>query len=1026
MAAARINALLGGALAVLQTIALFWFATPTGLPLDDAWIHQVVARTFAESGTLGYAPGEHGAAATSYLWAALLAVNFRWLHVDPVRWAFALNLVAQLATGQLLFALLARGEPAEERSTARLGAFACALLACTSANVLWYAHSGMEAALFVALSVTAVWAATAPAASLRLALLAGVASGLAGLTRPEGAPLCALLVGHVVLRRRSIPDAWRRMAAIAGPALIAGVLYVGSNLAKTGHATPTTLSGRRWLWFEMTAGLSGFDRARDFVEAWITRLSSYTFDTGAAAAWVMVALAAYGAYRILRCQNDGARLLFAWAALHTVAYVFMLPTPGHGGRYQPFVPLLYVVSIAQGTRVVAQALARTVLRGGARVSAAFSFAALLPWVVLGLACTAKLRDAHALAVAHIDGTEIATGRFVDALPRGELVASFDIGGIGWATRRPILDAGGLSDPSTATLLQQGRIWQHLASRGVRWIVLPEGGEPVLPVIDRFVSRLHLDNPAVRLTRVHQEETPFERWQPAILATWNAAPKQVVYRLELTGAPGPPDVPLPPAAARRAIHDEAGLLPTNERLRAERSLAVLEAWGVPVNVHLLARADARPLAGRGEEGCTIHLGAWGIESAGCDAVADPAVLQSVLHEHVGRYLVVWDLGGAARAVPHAIALARRLRDPRFHPPLAPVAMPQEEQRPSTAGWGLGVVVGIFAALFAVQQGHAWRRRSQRAAGACGLAPAVLAVLALLSCRGEQADLVRAATQGRAATESALARGTGLEARGGGGQTALLAAAGAGDPDVIALLLAHGALPTATDDEGATALHHAARRGCTSCTMLLARAGTPLDAVAGVRKRTALHDATVTTAADVVRALLAAGARPDVRDGLGETALHLVMRADPARSTPILGLLLGAGADRRIADARGFTALHAAAAAGNLVAIRELAPGAGADLLAKETPSGETAVETATRYRQGLAADALLRSGALWRTTTDLPPLHDAARADDVTQAAALLAAGADPLRQVDGKTALAIARESASRRVEALLSSSKAP
>ena len=105
---ARDELVMRGVLAGAQLAALLWFAVPRGLPLDDAWIHQVVARTFAETGTLGYAPGEHGAAATSYLWAALLAVNFKVVHMSPVRWAFGLNAVASLVTGQALYALLAR------------------------------------------------------------------------------------------------------------------------------------------------------------------------------------------------------------------------------------------------------------------------------------------------------------------------------------------------------------------------------------------------------------------------------------------------------------------------------------------------------------------------------------------------------------------------------------------------------------------------------------------------------------------------------------------------------------------------------------------------------------------------------------------------------------------------------------------------------------------------------------------------------------------------------------------------------
>ena len=98
-------------LAVVQAAAIAWFSPGPGLPLDDAWIHQVVARTFADTGTLGYAPGQHGAAATSYLWAALLAIDFKIRLLEPTRWALVLNGLAALATGQLLHSIILRARP---------------------------------------------------------------------------------------------------------------------------------------------------------------------------------------------------------------------------------------------------------------------------------------------------------------------------------------------------------------------------------------------------------------------------------------------------------------------------------------------------------------------------------------------------------------------------------------------------------------------------------------------------------------------------------------------------------------------------------------------------------------------------------------------------------------------------------------------------------------------------------------------------------------------------------------------------
>jgi ankyrin repeat protein len=121
-------------------------------------------------------------------------------------------------------------------------------------------------------------------------------------------------------------------------------------------------------------------------------------------------------------------------------------------------------------------------------------------------------------------------------------------------------------------------------------------------------------------------------------------------------------------------------------------------------------------------------------------------------------------------------------------------------------------------------------------------------------------------------------------------------------------------------------------------------------------------------------------------------------------------------------RGFTTLHAAAFADQLTLLGELLPDAKAPaaLLEKETPMGETAVEIALRYRRDRAADLLLRHGASLRRSAALPPLHDAARMDSVARVATLLTAGAECDALFQGKSALALAREHGSRRVESLL------
>lgn len=1040
------------ALAGAQLAAIAWFSPGRGLPLDDAWIHQVVARTFAETGTLGYAPGQHGAAATSYLWAALLAVNFAIFRVDPTWWALFLNGASALASGQLLFTLLCRARPVDAGPWAWRGAaFATTLFACASPNVLWFVCSGMEAVPFIALSLAAVGSATAPGRKLRSAVGCGLAAGALALLRPDAVPLGAILAGWALLRAKDV----RRALAIAAPWAVSVAIYVGSNVVKTGQAMPSTLAGRRWLWFEGTLGLSRGDRVLDFLDAWGTRLSSYTFDTSLAVLWALTAVAAYGAFRLVRPASradagetpsvgDGLLLSFAWGLLHAAFYALLLPTPGHGGRYQPLTPLLFTAALPLGAAFVLRALARIV---GVPASVRFGwFAALgiVPFAALATPVATSLRQANALAVAHIDGTEIAAGRWLSTLPEGQ-IASFDIGGIGWASNRRILDLGGLSDAHTAALLQSGRLSEWLEARRVRWLVLPQSGEPVLPVFDDYLSRLHLrDNPSLELEPVRVFETPIDKWAPAITATWNAAPKQVVYEVRYTSRPGPPEVPVVAPSAVRAIADPAGLAPRRDRLVAGHMLATLAAWGMLVEVRVEPESDARaaspePTAAASAAEmtgpCTIRLGWWGFHVDGCGSIADPRLIRATLYEQAGRYIDLGDLGGALRAVPHVLARARRSVDPRFLPPLSPLDPPTPNGTrlgPSRAGGiGLALLLGVLVAALLIETGarrnfRLWRLVDFARARLPALPSAALFLMAGLasivpaSSGCARPSVGKAIGFGRGAVEEALARGASVD--GEGPDAPLLVAADAGDARIVALLVDRGARLDARAADGATPLHLAARRGHGAAVAVIASAiraraaGAGIDAEAGPRRRTALHDAVLAGSPEAVAALVAAGADASKADSFEQTPLHLLASIDPPRAAVIAPLLRSA--DPRRADARGFGALHAAAATDNALAVRALLASGDAGVLEGTTPSLETPLDVALRYGRDRAAEALLQAGAALRPEA-WPPLHEAARTDAVERAALLVAFGADTARRIRGKTALELARERGSDRVASL-------
>jgi hypothetical protein len=674
------NLLLG----CVQLAALLAFAPITGLPLDDAWIHQVVARTFAESGTLGYAPGAHGAAATSQLWAALLALDYRVFHLGPARFAFLLNALAALAAGQLLYALLVRVVPRGfTKPTWRIVALFATTLACVSGNVVWLAHSGMEACLFVALSLAAIWAATRTNGGLLASLLAGIAAGLLALTRPEAIPLGALVVFFALWRGRPKQE----IASMLVPWVACTMLYLGANLAHTGAAFPATRAGRTWLWLSGSTGLGPIDLAIGFAETWASRLHRWTFATRGFGLWIAIGFAAYGAIRLLRLKNDGIRLLLAWAAIHVAFYAAVLPTPGHGGRYQPFVPLLFALAVAMGTSLAMVDVARRIDVGFPfmRRLPTWAWLGAVPWALVAQPAWRNMQAAHVAAIAHVERTEIGMGAFIASLPPDAVVASFDIGGIGFASRRAILDIGGLSDATTAEYLRTGRASEVLRAHAVTHVVLPGSRSPQPGEALDFATRLHLaENPNVVLEPMHMIETPRGEWHAAVEATWNAAQRQVLFTVQTTEGNVVP--PARTAVRPRTIADPHELVPERDRIVADHMLSVLASWGVDVDVQV-SHKQHEPSGAH----CTIVVGPWGSVARGC---RDDAALSTTLAPYTGSH----DLGGAMKVLPHALARQERKIDPTFQPVLATTNAPVRGGSKSivdkTFRWGLPLALFVF--------------------------------------------------------------------------------------------------------------------------------------------------------------------------------------------------------------------------------------------------------------------------------------------------------------------------------------------
>lgn len=226
----------------------FVFGSPTvgpgpkeGFPLDDAWIHMVYARSFANGEGFTYNLGEQEAGFTSFLWVVSLA---------PALWLSAMfgNLVMWVKLTGVLIATSASylGHRVTEALTRHAAlAWLCGLALALDPGLAFAQVAGMEVPLSIA--ATLLGALGMIRADARMA---GIGLAMAALARPELAIWTALGmagVGHQLLRghtgiggHEARPTGRRAWVWLLAPSAVGASLWVGFCLYATGRPLPNT------------------------------------------------------------------------------------------------------------------------------------------------------------------------------------------------------------------------------------------------------------------------------------------------------------------------------------------------------------------------------------------------------------------------------------------------------------------------------------------------------------------------------------------------------------------------------------------------------------------------------------------------------------------------------------------------------------------------------------------------------------------------------------------------------------------
>ncbi|TAK36814.1 MAG: hypothetical protein EPO21_01335 [Chloroflexota bacterium] len=193
-----------------------------------------------------------------------------------------------------------------------------------------------------------------------------------------------------------------------------------------------------------------------------------------------------------------AWLPILWCAGLIVAYMLRLPVVYHHGRYlMPVIPVLLIYGLWGTLRLCEVLPMRLLARVIPMALAAF-------WVVLWV----NGAVVYAWDVKFIDEENVTVARWLrDNTPPGVLVATHDIGAIGYFGGRPILDIAGLITPELAPFVRQpDRVLSYLENRRPAylamypswypWLARDSLAQEVYRVDQSYAIKIGLDNMVV--------------------------------------------------------------------------------------------------------------------------------------------------------------------------------------------------------------------------------------------------------------------------------------------------------------------------------------------------------------------------------------------------------------------------------------------------------------------------------------------------------------------------------------------------
>jgi hypothetical protein len=476
---------------IFYVIVMHIKAGSAGFPLDDSWIHQTYGRNLALTGLWEYVPGNTNSGSTAPLYTLLLALGY-FLRLPFFAYTYALGAVTLAAAG-LAGSRLAENLGAVVAPKVKQIGLWTGLAIVFSWHLVWAAASGMETILFCALAFALTLAAWREGEfnppdkvpNQRAIVLRGVVFGVIGAaliaTRPEGIILIGLLVVGIIIAKPQASVSglimWCGGALVGG--LIALIPYLTLNLRLSGLLVPNTFAAKQ-AEFAPLLSRTLFQKLESLLSPMLANGEILLFP---AIIWTIFRLV-----KNIKLRKAALYLVFPlWLVVHITVYVLRLPIGYQHGRYMiPILLPLIIFGVVGIVAVYSESRRRGMINR--LITQVWAFTTIMLFVVLfGVGAFAFGEDVRVITTDMV----VASKWVQEHVPADNLIATHDIGAIGYFAPHPLFDLAGLISPEVIPIILDGNAkMQMMEAKGAKYLVVLNYQSPTTPHDPRLCERFN--------------------------------------------------------------------------------------------------------------------------------------------------------------------------------------------------------------------------------------------------------------------------------------------------------------------------------------------------------------------------------------------------------------------------------------------------------------------------------------------------------------------------------------------------------